>query len=186
MAKFFIDRPIFAIVISIIITLLGGVSAVNLPVAQYPQISPPTVSVSTTYQGANAEVIDQTVAQIIEQQVNGVDGMSLMSSSSSDSGSYSLSVQFESGKDSDTAAVQTQNRVSEATASLPSVVQTNGLTTRKSAQDLSMIFNLYSEKDTYSTNFLKNYGSIYFVDDIKRVKGVGEVSEFGSDYSMRV
>lgn len=186
MAKFFIDRPVFAIVLSIIITLIGGVAAVNLPVAQYPQISPPTVSVSATYQSANADVIDQTVAQVIEQQVNGVEGMSLMSSSSSDSGSYSLTVQFESGKDSDTAAVQTQNRVSEATASLPSTVQANGITTRKSAQDMSLIFSLYSEKDTYSTNFLKNYGSIYFLDDIKRVKGVGEVSEFGSDYSMRI
>lgn len=186
MARFFINRPIFAVVLSIIITIIGGVAAFNLPVAQYPQISPPTISVSTSYQGANAEVVDQTIAQVIEQKVNGVEGMTSMSSTSTDSGSYSLSVQFESGKNSDTASVQTQNRVSEANASLPSDVQATGVTTRKSSQDMAMIFTLWSENDAYSTNFLKNYGSIYLEDDIKRVNGVGEVSEFGSDYSMRI
>ncbi|AIF54231.1 efflux RND transporter permease subunit [Pelosinus sp. UFO1] len=186
MAQFFIKRPVFAIVLSIIITIIGVTAAVNLPIAQYPQISPPTVSISTTYQGANAEVIDQTVAQIIEQQVNGVEGMSYMSSTSTDSGSYSLNVQFESGINADTAAVQTQNRVSEATSALPSDVQTAGITTRKSSQDMSLIFNLYSDDDTYDVNFLKNYGSIYLLDQIKRVSGVGEVSEFGSDYGMRI
>lgn len=186
MANFFINRPIFAIVLSIIITIIGVTSAFNLPIAQYPQISPPTISVSTAYQGANAEVIDQTVAQIIEQQVNGVEAMSYMSSTSTNSGSYSLSVQFESGTNADTAAVQTQNRVSEATASLPSDVQTTGITTKKSSQDMSLIFCLYSPNDTYDVNFLKNYGSIYLLDKIKRVKGVGDVSEFGADYSMRI
>jgi multidrug efflux pump len=186
MAKFFIDRPIFAIVLSVIITLIGIIAAFSLPVAQYPQISPPTVSISTSYQGANADVVDQTIAQVIEQQVNGVEGMASMSSTSTDSGSYSLTVQFDSGKDSDTAAVQTQNRVSEANASLPSSVQTAGITTRKASQDMSMIFNLWSPDDTYDVNFLKNYGSIYLIDDIKRVQGVGDVSSFGSDYSMRV
>ena len=186
MANFFINRPIFAIVLSIIITIIGITSAFNLPVAQYPQISPPTIAVSTSYQGANAEVIDETVAQIIEQQVNGVEGMSYMSSTSTNSGSYSLNVQFESGTNADTAAVQTQNRVSEATSSLPSDVQTAGITTKKSSQDMSLIFNLYSPNDTYDVNFLKNYGSIYLLDKIKRVKGVGDVSEFGADYSMRV
>jgi len=186
MANFFINRPIFAIVLSIIITIIGVTSAFNLPVAQYPQISPPTISISTSYQGANAEVIDQTVAQIIEQQINGVEGMSYMSSTSTDSGSYSLTVQFESGTNADTAAVQTQNRVSEATPSLPSDVQTAGITTRKSSQDMSLILTLYSPSDAYDVNFLKNYGSIYLLDKIKRVKGVGDVSEFGSDYSMRI
>jgi len=186
MANFFINRPIFAIVLSIIITIIGVTAAVNLPVAQYPQISPPTISVSTSYQGANAEVIDETVAQIIEQKVNGVEGMSYMSSTSTDSGSYSLNVQFESGTNADTAAVQTQNRVSEATSSLPSDVQTAGITTRKSSQDMSLIFTLWSPNDTYDANFLKNYGSIYLLDSIKRVTGVGDVDEFGSDYSMRI
>lgn len=186
MSKFFIDRPVFAIVLSIIITICGLIAAFQLPVAQYPQISPPTVSISTTYTGANADVVEQTVAQAIEEQVNGVEGMAYMSSTSSDSGSYSLQVQFESGKDSDTAAVQTQNRVSEANASLPNTVQSIGVTTRKSTQDMSMIFNLYSPDDLYSVNFLKNYGTIYLIDDIKRVKGVGDVTSFGSDYSMRI
>ena len=166
MSKFFIDRPVFAIVLSIIITICGLIAAFQLPVAQYPQISPPTVSISTTYTGANADVVEQTVAQAIEEQVNGVEGMVYMSSTSSDSGSYSLQVQFESGKDSDTAAVQTQNRVSEANASLPSTVQSIGVTTRKATQDMSMIFNLYSPDDLYSVNFLKNYGTIYLIDDI--------------------
>ncbi len=186
MANFFINRPIFAIVLSIIITLLGSIAAFQLPIAQYPQISPPTVSISTNYQGANAEVVEQSVAQQIEQQVNGVDGMVSMSSTSTDSGSYSLTVQFEAGRDADIAAVQTQNRAAEATSSLPTSVQTSGVSTRKSSQDMSLILCLWSDQDTYSRNFLKNYGTIYLVDDIKRVKGVGEVMEFGSDYSMRI
>lgn len=186
MANFFIHRPIFAIVLSIIITIIGSIAAFNLPVAQYPQISPPTVTIRTTYQGANSEVVDQSVAQVIEEQVNGVEGMVLMDSSGSDDGSYMLRVQFESGKDPDTAAVQTQNRVAEANASLPSTVQTAGVTTRKASQDMAMVFNLYSDDDIFSRDFLKNYGSIYLVDDIKRVKGVGEVMEFGADYSMRI
>lgn len=186
MANFFIDRPVFAIVLSIIITLLGAITAFQLPIAQYPQISPPTVSISASYQGANAEVVEQAVAQQIEQQVNGVDGMVSMSSSSTDAGSYSLTVQFEAGRDADIAAVQTQNRAAEATPALPSSVQTNGISTRKSSQDMSLILCLWADKDSYSRNFLKNYGTIYLVDDIKRVKGVGEVMEFGSDYSMRI
>jgi len=186
MANFFINRPVFAIVLSIIITLLGATAAFTLPVAQYPQISPPTISVSTTYQGANADVVDETVAQVIEEQVNGVEDMVYMSSSSTDSGSYALNVQFETEKDPDTAAVQTQNRVAQANASLPGTVQTTGVTTRKSSQDMTLVFNLWSPSDSYDATFLKNYGSIYLVDDIKRVKGVGEVSAFGADYSMRV
>lgn len=186
MANFFINRPVFAIVLSIIITLLGTTAAFTLPVAQYPQISPPTISVSTTYQGANADVVDQTVAQVIEEQVNGVEDMVYMSSTSTDSGSYSLNVQFETEKNSDTASVQTQNRVSQANASLPGTVQTTGVTTRKASQDMSMIFTLWSPSDSYNANFLKNYGTIYLIDDIKRVKGVGEVDAFGSDYSMRI
>lgn len=186
MASFFINRPVFAIVLSILITIIGGIAAFNLPVAQYPQISPPTITVSANYWGANAEVINQAVAQVLEQQVNGAEGMVSMSSTSTDAGTYALSVQFESGKDGDNAAVQTQNRVAEATAGLPAAVQTSGVTTRKSSADMSLVFSLWADKDTYSPNFLKNYGSIYLVDNIKRVKGVGEVVEFGSDYSMRI
>lgn len=186
MANFFINRPVFAIVLSVLIILIGGIAAFALPVAQYPRISPPTVSVSANYWGANAEVVNQTVAQVIEQQVNGAEGMVSMSSTSTDAGTYSLSVQFESGKDADNAAVQIQNRVAEATAGLPAAVQSSGVTTRKSSTDMSLVFSLWADNDMYSPSFLKNYGSIYLVDKIKRVKGVGEVTEFGSDYSMRV
>ena len=143
MAKFFIERPIFAIVLSLIITIAGLLAAVQLPVAQYPNISPPTVSVSATYQGANADVIDQSVAQIVEDKVNGAEGMVYMSSTSSDAGSYSLNIQFESGKNSDMASVQTQSRVSEATPALPSSVQDLGVSTRKASQDTAMVFTLW-------------------------------------------
>lgn len=186
MAKFFIERPIFAIVLSIIITLAGLIAAFGLPIAQYPQITPPQISVSANYQGANAEVVDQTVAQNIEQQLNGVEGMVAMQSTSTDSGAYSLNVQFEVGKDGDLASVQTQNRVSQATASLPQDVQRSGITTRKASQDMAFIFSLWSPNGTYDQNFLKNYGSIYLVEDIKRVKGVGNVMEFGADFGMRI
>lgn len=186
MAKFFIERPVFAIVLSLIITILGVVSAVNLPIAQYPQISPPTVTISTNYIGANADVVDQTVAQVIEQQVNGVEGMDYMSSTSTDTGTYSLSIQFESGKNADMASVLSQNRVSEATPALPSSVQTSGVSTRKATSEMALVFSLWSPDDRFTTNFLKNYGTIYLVDDIKRVKGVGDVMAFGSDYSMRI
>lgn len=186
MAEFFIRRPVFAIVLSIVISVSGLIAAFYLPIAQYPQISPPTVSISTTYTGANAEVINQTVAQVLEEQINGVENMVSMESTSSDSGSYSLRVQFEAGKDADIAAVQTQNRVSQAASSLPAAVQTAGITTKKSTQDMTLMFSLWSPNGTYDTNFLKNYGSIYLLDSIKRVKGVGNVMEFGSDYGMRI
>ena len=127
MAKFFIHRPIFAIVISLLIVLVGILAGIQLPIAQYPQISPPTVSVSTNYTGANAEVVDQTIAQVIEQQVNGTQGMDYMSSNSDDTGRYSLSVVFEVGTDSDMDAVKVQNNVAVANASLPSAVQNVGV-----------------------------------------------------------
>lgn len=186
MAEFFIKRPVFAIVLSIVLTIGGVIAAFNLPIAQYPQISPPTVSISTTYTGANADVVNQTVAQVLEEQINGVENMVSMESTSSDSGAYSLRIQFEAGKDADIAAVQAQNRVSQATTSLPTAVQTTGITTKKSTQDMTLMFSLWSPNGTYDTNFLKNYGSIYLLDSIKRVKGVGNVMEFGSDYGMRI
>ncbi|WP_296097896.1 efflux RND transporter permease subunit [Dialister sp.] len=126
MADFFIRRPIFAIVISLMIVILGIISAVQLPIAQYPEISPPTVSVSTTYTGANASVINDTVAQIIEDEVNGTQGLDYMSSSADDTGSYSLSVKFDLGTDSDMDAVKVQNNVAVANASLPTDVQSVG------------------------------------------------------------
>lgn len=186
MARFFIHRPIFAIVIALIIVILGTLAGLSLPIAQYPQISQPTVSVSTNYTGANASVVNQTVAQVIEQQVNGTQGMDYMSSTSDDSGDYSLSVKFELGSDADMDAVLVQNNVSIATSSLPSDVQNVGVTTKKSSSDMAYVFSLYSPNNTFKRTFLMNYADIYLTDSIKRVKGVGDVTTFGSTYSMRI
>ena len=186
MAKFFIHRPIFAIVISLIIVLVGILAGLQLPIAQYPQISPPTVSVSTTYTGANAEVVDQTIAQVIEQQVNGTQGMDYMSSNSDDTGRYSLSVVFEVGTDSDMDSVKVQNNVAVANASLPSAVQSVGVVTRKSSSQMALMFAIYSPDGRYDRAFMKNYADIYLLDAVKRVNGVGDIQIFGADYSMRV
>lgn len=186
MSKFFIHRPIFAIVISIIIVIVGVLAAFQLPIAQYPQISPPTVSVSTSYTGANASVVNETVAQVVEQQINGTQGMDYMSSNSDDTGRYSLKVVFETGTDGDMDAVKVQNNAATATASLPTDVQTVGLTTRKSSNDMAYMLSLYSPDGTYDRAFMKNYADIYLLDEFKRVPGVGDVQIFGSDYAMRV
>ena len=186
MSKFFIERPIFAIVISLIIVILGIISAVKLPIAQYPQISPPTISVSTTYTGANASVVNETVAQVIEQQVNGTQGMDYMTANSDDSGRYSLQVMFNLGTDADMDSVLVQNNVAIANTSLPTDVQNMGVTTKKASQDMALMVALYSPNGTYDRVFLKNYADIYLLDQIKRVAGVGDVTVFGADYSMRV
>ena len=186
MSKFFIHRPIFAIVISIIIVIVGVLAAFQLPIAQYPQISPPTVSVGTSYTGASASVINDTVAQIIEQQVNGTQGMDYMSSNSDDSGRYSLSVVFETGTDGDMDSVKVQNNVAIANASLPSDVQQVGVTTKKSSNDMAYMLSLYSPDGTYDRAYMKNYADIYLLDELKRVSGVGDVQIFGSDYAMRI
>lgn len=186
MSKFFIHRPIFAIVISIIIVIVGILAAFQLPIAQYPQISPPTVSVSTSYTGANASVVNETVAQIVEQQINGTQGMDYMSSNSDDTGRYSLKVVFETGTDGDMDAVKVQNNAATANASLPLDVQTVGLTTRKSSSDMAYMLSIYSPDGSYDRAFMKNYADIYLLDELKRVSGVGDVQIFGSDYAMRV
>lgn len=186
MAKFFIERPIFAIVLSILITLIGLVSAVNLPIAQYPQITPPQISVSGSYNGANAEVVEQTVAQAIELQVNGAEDMVSMESTSSDAGTYTLTAKFDLSKNADLASVQTQNRVAQANAALPQEVTQSGLTTRKVSPDSAFVFTLWSPNGTYDNIFLKNYGSIYLAEELKRIKGVGNITEYGSDYGMRI
>lgn len=186
MSKFFIHRPIFAIVISLIIVIAGVLAGTQLPIAQYPQISPPTISVATTYTGANAEVVNETVAQIIEEQVNGTQGMDYMSSNSDDNGMYRLSVVFESGTDGDMDSVKVQNNVAVANASLPTDVKTVGVTTRKSSNDMAYLVALYSPDGTYDRTFMKNYATVYFIDKLKRVSGVGDIQVFGSDYSMRI
>ena len=186
MSKFFINRPIFAIVIAIVITLVGLISMMNLPVARYPQISPPTVRVNTAYTGATAQVVNDTVASVIETQIVGVQDMDYMTSNSSSNGSYSLTVQFNQGTDADMDTVNTQNRVQAALAQLPAEVQAVGVTTTKSSGDMAMVFSLSSPNGTYDSTFLKNYGTNYMMDTIKAIKGVGSVQEFGSDYAMRI
>ena len=186
MAKFFIHRPVFAIVIAIIISLIGIIAGLNTPIAQYPNISPPTINVNAYYTGANASVVNQAVAQVIEQQVNGTQGMDYMSSNSDDTGRYSLSVVFEVGTDSDMDAVKVQNNVAVANSSLPSAVQAVGVTTRKSSSQMALMLSIYSPDGRYDRAFMKNYADIYLMDEIKRVNGVGDIQIFGADYSMRV
>ncbi len=186
MAKFFIHRPIFAIVISLIIVIAGILVGIQLPIAQYPQISPPTISVSAVYTGASASVVNETVAQIVEENVNGTEGMDYMSSNSDDTGRYGLSVTFEVGTDGDMDSVLVQNNVAIANASLPADVQKVGVTTRKSSSDMALMIAIHSPKGLYDRVFMKNYAQIYLLDKIKRVKGVGDVMVFGADYSMRV
>ncbi len=186
MSKFFIRRPIFAIVISLMIVLLGLISLFSLPIAQYPQISPPTINLSASYTGANAETVNQTVAQVLENQLNGIEGMDYMSSTSSNDGSYSLSIVFDLDTDGNTDSVNVQNTANLAKNSLPSEVQTSGLSVRKSSSDMALMVNLYSPNNTYDTAFLKNYADIYLLDKMKRISGVGNVNAFGSTYAMRV
>ncbi|MCR5175303.1 MAG: multidrug efflux RND transporter permease subunit [Anaerovibrio sp.] len=186
MSKFFIHRPIFAIVISLIIVIGGLISAAQLPIAQYPQIAPPTVRVSTTYIGANAKVVNETVAQIIEQQVNGVQGMDYMNSNSSDSGYYSMSVVFELGTDGDMDAVKVQNAVAVANPSLPESVKSVGVVTAKSSENMALMAAVVSPNGTYDSTWIKNYADIYLIDKIKRVEGVGSVQAFGANYALRI
>ena len=186
MSKFFIRRPIFAIVISIIIVILGTLSLISLPIAQYPQISPPTISLSASYTGANATIVNQTVAQVIEEKLNGVEHMDYMSSTSSNNGGYSLSIVFDLDSDGDQDSINVQNVANLAKNSLPSDVQTTGLNVRKSSGDMVLMANLYSPKGSYDQAFLKNYADIYILDKLQRISGVGNVNTFGASYAMRV
>ncbi len=185
--KFFIDRPIFASVIAIVITLAGGICIFLLPVAQFPPITPPTVQVSANYIGASAEVVEETVTTPIEQEVNGVDGMIYMSSTSANDGSMVLTVTFETGYDLNIAALDVQNRVQIAEAKLPPEVLRTGVKTQKRSPNLTLVVNLLSPQGTYDQLFLSNYADIHIKDALKRVPGVGDVTIFGArDYSMRI
>ena len=186
-SAFFIDRPKFAFVISIVITLAGLIALTVLPVAEYPEIAPPQVQVKANYAGANASVVAESVGVPIEEAVNGVSGMLYMSSTSGNDGSYTLTVTFAVGTDPDIAAVLVQNRVASATAQLPPEVTRSGVTTRKQSSSMLLIINLLSPKGTRDALFLSNYASISIQNALSRIDGVGSVSQFGAlDYGMRV
>ncbi|MGN0955311.1 multidrug efflux RND transporter permease subunit [Dialister sp.] len=186
MANFFIRRPIFAIVVALVVSIAGFLAIFTLPIDRYPRITPPQVSVRATYSGADAEVVAQTVAEVIEKNVVGVEGFDNMSSNSNSNGAYSLNVQFLMGTDSDMATVRVQNGVTASDAGLPDTVRNIGVTTRKSSGDMALVVSFYSPNGTYDKNFLKNYFSMNYLDELKSIKGVGTVQEFGSDFAMRI
>src|SRR5438445_7472285 len=178
-SHFFIERPIFAAVMSIVITLAGAVAALNLPVAQYPQITPPSIIVMCTYPGADARVVAESVAAPIEQQVNGVEDMLYMVSQSNNDGSYQLTVTFKPGVNLNFAQVLVQNRINLALPLLPDVVKQAGVTTRKRTPDIMMVVAVYSPHDRYDQLYLSNYVTIKLRDEISRVEGVGDCQQFG-------
>ena len=185
-ARFFIDRPIFAAVLSIVITLIGGIALFALPIAQYPRITPPGVAVSISYPGASAAVVADTVAAPIEQQVNGVEGMLYMSSQMGNDGTYTLTVTFDIGTDLNTDLVMVQNRVTLAMPQLPTAVQNQGITIRKKTPDILMIVNFFSPDGRYDDIYLSNFATIYVRDELLRVYGVSDINYLGQrDYSIR-
>ena len=187
LSGFFIDRPKFALVISIVFLIAGGIAINLIPVAEYPEITPPQVQVTASYPGANATVVEESVAAPIEAQVNGVDGMLYMSSTSSNNGNYTLTVTFEVGTDPDIAAVNVQNRVTIANAQLPQEVRNQGVTTKKQSANILLVVNLISPDGAQDALFLSNYASIHIQDRLARINGVGSVSQFGAlDYGMRI
>src|SRR5580693_4671346 len=186
-SHFFIDRPIFAAVISVIITILGAVSFLRLPIAQYPEIAPPLISVTGQYPGASAEVVAATVVTPMEQQINGVENMIYIASNSTADGRFSIAVSFELGTNLDIAQVQVQNRVAIATPRLPSDVRNIGVVVQKSSPDLMMVVHLYSPDKSRDALFMSNYATLEVTDAVTRVDGVGSITVFGArDYAMRV
>lgn len=186
MARFFIDRPVFAWVIAILIMGLGVLSILTLPVAQYPQIAPPKVTINAVYPGASADTVANTVTQIIEQQMTGLDGMRYFSSSSTSAGTSSTELTFETGTDPDIAQVQVQNKLAQATALLPEPVQRQGITVEKSTSGFLMVIGLTSKDPRYEQVDLSDYLISNIVNDLSRVEGVGTVQVFGAQYSMRI
>jgi HAE1 family hydrophobic/amphiphilic exporter-1 len=186
-SKFFIERPVLSNVIAVITMLLGAVALYNLPIAQYPDITPPTVVISTSYPGANPDVVAETVGAPIEQQVNGVEKMLFMSSKSASDGSYNLTVTFEVGTNLDIATVLLQNRINSAMPRLPQEVQRQGVTVKKRSPDILVVLALTSPDGRYDSLFLSNFGLLNVQDEIARVQGVGDLRVFGADeYAMRI
>lgn len=185
-ANLFIKRPNTAIVISLIFIILGIVSIVNLPVSQYPDITPPVVQVSANYIGADAQTVEQTVATPIESQVNGVPGMSYMQSNSTSSGNMSMNVTFDIGTNIDIAALDVENRVNSAEPNIPADVRNLGITVRKRSPSILMLVAIYSPKGTHGIKFIDNYTNIFVRDALLRVKGVGDIFTRADDFGMRI
>src|SRR3954471_11343450 len=186
MARFFIDRPIFAWVIAIIIMIAGAISITRLPISRYPTIAPPSVNISAVYPGASAKTVEDSVTQIIEQNMKGLDGLLYMSGSSDSSGGATLSLTFESGTDPDIAQVQVQNKLQLATPSLPQIVQQQGLNVTKANTGFLLVVGFVSENGSMDRVDISDYVSTNIVDPLSRVPGVGSVNVFGSKYAMRI
>ncbi|MBD2464179.1 efflux RND transporter permease subunit [Oscillatoria sp. FACHB-1407] len=186
-ANFFIKRPVFATVCALIILLLGAISIPTLPIAQFPEISPPQVTVNAIYTGADAEAVESSVTSILEREINGVQGLRYMTSSSSNSGTSTITVTFDASRDIDIAAVDVQNRISVAEPQLPESVQRTGITVNKESSNFLMAIGLYAENDQYDPIFLSNYADLYILDALRRIRGVGDVIIFGErQYAMRL
>ena len=186
MVNFFIGRPIFATVLALLMLLIGGICIFVLPIAQYPQISPPQVQVTTTYTGADANTVAETVTTPIEQQINGVKGMIYFNSDSTSNGISTIVATFDVGYSQDIGAVDIQNRVETAQAVLPPEVKQFGVTIKKTSTDMVCVVNLVSPDGRYDSTYLDNYAQIYVLDSLKRVAGVSDVSVFGRKYAMRI
>src|SRR5262249_2461646 len=186
-SHYFIDRPIFAAVVSVVFLIVGGVGYSRLPIAQYPEIAPPTINVSGQYPGANADIVASTVVTPIEQQINGVENMIYMSSNSTADGRFSIDVSFDLGTNLDIARVQVQNRVAIAQPRLPADVRHIGVTVTKKPPDLLLVVHLYSPDKSRDTLFISNYATLSVTDILTRIDGVGSITVFGSrDYAMRI
>ncbi|MGY0037698.1 efflux RND transporter permease subunit [Pedobacter sp. NJ-S-72] len=185
-SEVFIKRPVTAIVISILIVLIGAIVITTLPISQYPSIAPPTVTVTGTYTGADAQTVEQTVTTQIESQINGTPGMKYLSSNSTSDGRSAITVTFDVGTNIDIAALDVQNRVGIAQPGLPEAVQRLGITTKKANNDILMVIGLYSPNGTYDQKFISNYVNLYVKDALLRIKGVGDVQVFSQPFSMRV
>ena len=182
----FINKPVLSTVISIFIVIFGILGLSGLAIEQYPDIAPPTIRVSTTYTGASAQAVLNSVIAPIEEQINGAENMDYMVSSASNNGSAEIQVYFKQGMDPDMAAVDVQNRVAKAASFLPAEVNQVGVITQKRQTSMLMVMSLYDETDTYTSQFIDNYMAINIIPEIKRVSGVGDAMAFGADYSMRV
>jgi HAE1 family hydrophobic/amphiphilic exporter-1 len=184
MIKKFIESRVLSVVISILIVILGILGLISLPVTQYPDIAPPTVSISANYPGANAETVLKSVIIPIEEQVNGVEGMIYISSTASNDGSASINVFFEQGTDPDIAAVNIQNRVARATPLLPSEVTRSGVVSQKQQSSALMYLSFYSTNPKYDDVYLQNYLNINIIPEIKRIQGVGDANAFGEKHTQ--